>query len=164
MATANRASRPTLNELHDRVMPRTVLGLSALILAFAVGAAFSGVVFYSYYEFRKDKSDEFVKNFDEQYKNAVGQIRSEREEGKAQIQKELEPLRKTRVEGETLQELAKKVEPSVWFVRTLDEGGAPSVGTAFVVASDSEQTLLLTSYATVRAAVRRPGPAVVLRK
>jgi S1-C subfamily serine protease len=165
MATVDQAKRhPSWRELQDRLMPRTVLGLSALILAFAIGAAFSGVVFYSYYEFRKDKSDEFVTNFDEQFQNAVGQIRSEREDAKAQIKKELEPLEKTRVEGATLQDLAKKVEPSVWFVRTLDEGGGPSVGTAFVVASDSEQTLLLTSFTTVRAATRRPGPAVTLRK
>jgi S1-C subfamily serine protease len=165
MATADEATRhPSWREIEHRVMPRTVLGLSALILAFAVGAAFSGVVFYSYYEFRKDKSDEFVKNFDEQFKNAIGQIRSEREDAKAQIQKELEPLQKTRVEGATLQDLAKKVEPSVWFVRTLDEGGGPSVGSAFVVASDDEQTLMLTSFTTVRAATRRPGPQITLRK
>ena len=164
MATADQAARASWRDVPDRLMPRTVLGLSALILAFAIGAAFSGVVFYSYYEFRKDKSDEFVQNFDEQFQNAIGQIRSEREQAKAQIQEELEPLEKTRVEGAALQELAKKVEPSVWFVRTLDEAGGPSVGSAFVVASDSEQTLMITSFTTVRAATRRPGPAVVLRK
>jgi S1-C subfamily serine protease len=38
------------------------------------------------------------------------------------------------------------------------------VGSAFVVASDAEQTLMLTSYSTVRAATRRPGPGVVVRK
>jgi S1-C subfamily serine protease len=52
----------------------------------------------------------------------------------------------------------------VWFVRTLDEAGQPSVGSAFVVASDSNQTFMLTSYTTVRAATRRPGPAVTVRK
>ncbi|MDQ1375387.1 MAG: putative serine protease PepD, partial [Actinomycetota bacterium] len=164
MATADRASRPTLHDLHDRVMPRTVLGLSALILAFAIGAAFSGVVFYSYYEFRKDKSDQFVKDFDNQFKTALDNIKSERENAKAEIRKELEPLRQIAASGDTVSEVAKKVEPSVWFVRTLDEAGQPSVGSAFVVASDSSQTFMLTSFTTVHAATKRPGPQVVVRK
>ncbi|MEY2569620.1 MAG: serine protease Do [Actinomycetota bacterium] len=164
MATADRASRPTLSDLHDRLMPRTVLGLSALILAFAIGAAFSGVVFYSYYEFRKDKSDQFVKDFDNQFKTAIDNIHSERDNARAEIRKELEPLRQIAASGDTVSEVAKKVEPSVWFVRTLDEAGQPSVGSAFVVASDSSQTFMLTSYTTVRAATKRPGPQVVVRK
>ena len=164
MATAGRAPRPSLHEIQDRVMPRTVLGLSALILAFAVGAAFSGVVFYSYYEFRKDKSDQFVKDFEEQFTRAIDNIKSERENAKAEIRKELEPLRQVAAAGGTLAEVASKAGPSVWFVRTLDEAGQPSVGSAFVVASDSDQTFMLASYTTVRAATKRPGPQVVVRK
>ena len=164
MASAGRAPRPSLHEIQERVMPRTALGLSALILAFAIGAAFSGVVFYSYYEFRKDKSDQFVKDFDEQFKRAIDNITSERENAKAEIRKELEPLRQVAAAGSTLSEVASKAEPAVWFVRTLDEAGQPSVGSAFVVASDSDQTFMLTSYTTVRAATRRPGPQVIVRK
>lgn len=164
MATADPATQPPWHDWHTRLMPRTVLGLSALILAFAIGAAFSGVVFYSYYEFRKDKSDQFVEDFDEQFKTALDNIRSERENAKAEIRKELEPLRQVAAAGGTLSDVAKKVEPSVWFVRTLDEAGQASVGSAFVVASDSDQTFMLTSFATVRAATKRPGPQVVVRK
>lgn len=164
MAAANGASRPSLHEIQERVMPRTVLGLSALILAFAIGAAFSGVVFYSYYEFRKDKSDQFVKDFEEQFTRAIDNIKSERENAKAEIRKELEPLRQVAAAGDTLSEVAGKAEPSVWFVRTLDEAGQPAVGSAFVVASDSDQTFMLTSFTTVRAATKRPGPQVMVRK
>jgi S1-C subfamily serine protease len=164
MATGNSASRPPWHDWQERVLPRTALGLSALILAFAIGAAFSGVVFYSYYEFRKDKSDQFVKDFDEQFTRALDNIRSERENAKAEVRKELEPLRQVAASGETLSDVASKAEKSVWFVRTLDEAGQPSVGSAFVVASDSDQTFMLTSYNTVRAATRRPGPQVIVRK
>jgi S1-C subfamily serine protease len=38
------------------------------------------------------------------------------------------------------------------------------VGSAFVVASDGNQTFMLTSFSTVRAATKRPGPQVVVRK
>jgi S1-C subfamily serine protease len=58
----------------------------------------------------------------------------------------------------------KKVSPSVWFVSTLAEDGSPAVGSAFVVFSDAEESFLLTSFETVRAATRRPGPTIELRK
>ncbi|MDQ1445895.1 MAG: serine protease Do [Acidimicrobiaceae bacterium] len=149
-------------------MPRTVLGLSVLILAFAIGAAFSGVVFYSYYEFRKDTSEKrtakFVEGFDQRFATAQKTIDAERENAKAEIAKELEPLKKIRAEGETLDGLVKKSGPAVWFVRTLDGAGQPSVGSAFVVASDNAQSLMLTSFTTVEAATHNPGPQVTVRK
>jgi S1-C subfamily serine protease len=160
--------RSHLGEWHDRLMPRTVLGLAMLILAFAVGSAFSGVIFYSYYEFKKDdtekKVNQFVGGFDKNFKTAIDTIKAEQANAKSDIQKELEPLKKIRAEGETLDALVKKVQESVWFVRTLDGAGQPSVGSAFVVASDSGQTLFLTSYATVQAAAAQPGPAITLVK
>jgi S1-C subfamily serine protease len=154
--------------LRDRLVPRTVLGLSVLILAFAIGAGFSGVVFYSYYEFRRDTSEKrtasFVEGFDERFKTAQQTIEAERENAKSEIQKELEPLKKIRAEGQTLEELVKKVGPATWFVRTLDAAGQPAVGSAFVVASDNSQSLMLTSFTTVEAATRSPGPQVTVRK
>lgn len=152
----------------ERLVPRTVLGMATLILAFAIGTAFSGVAFYSYYEYKKDdavrKVNTFVAGFDERFKTAIETIEAEQENAKAEIQKELEPLKEIRAEGETLEELVKKVSGAVWFVRTLDEAGQPSVGSAFVVASDSDETLLLTSFTVVRAATRSPGPQVFVRK
>ncbi|MGH9179370.1 MAG: S1 family peptidase [Acidimicrobiales bacterium] len=150
------------------VVPRTVLGMAVLILAFAVGSAASGVAFYSYYEFKKDQTEErvanFLQGFDRRFKTATDTIQAERQNAVAEIQKELEPLRRIQAEGGTLEALVEKAKDSVFFVSTLDETGQPSVGTAFAVASDSEQTLLLTSYNTVRAATRAPGPALKVRQ
>ncbi|HUQ39162.1 MAG TPA: S1C family serine protease [Acidimicrobiales bacterium] len=152
----------------ERFLPSTVKGMTALILAFSVGAAFSGTVLYAFYEFRlnrtEDKVSRFVKGFDQRFKTATKTIDAERENAKAEIDKAIEPLRQIRAEGETLEALVKKTQPSVWFVRTLDEAGQPSVGSGFVVASDPDQSLLLTSYTTVRAATQQPGPAVFVRK
>ena len=157
-----------LEHWRERLVPRTVLGMSVLIMAFAVGAAFSGVVFYSYYEFRKDKSEKltatFVDGFDERFDTAKKTIDAESENAKSEIQKELEPLKKIRAEGETLDALIKKAGPAVWFVRTLDSAGQPSVGSAFVVASDSNESLLLASYTTIEAMTRSPGPGMTVRK
>lgn len=152
----------------ERLIPKSVLGMVTLILAFSLGASLVGAVLYAYYEYRLDKTEKtvstFVTGFDERFQNATDTINAEREKAKSEIQAELEPLKQIRAEGETLNELIKKVQPSVWFVRTLDEAGQPSVGSAFVVASDAEQSLLLTSYNTVRAATKQPGPQVVIRK
>lgn len=149
-------------------MPKTVLGMAVLILAFAVGSAASGVAFYSYYEFKKDTTEArvatFLDGFDTRFKTATETIQAERQNALAEIQKELEPLRRIQAEGGTLEALVEKVRGSVFFVSTLDEAGQASVGTAFAVASDSEQTLLLTSYTTVKAATRQPGPALKVRQ
>lgn len=145
-------------------MPKSVLGITVLLLAFAVGSAASGVAFYSYYEFKKDTTEErvatFLEGFDTRFKTATETIQAERQNALADIEKELEPLRRIQAEGGTLEALVEKVKDSVFFVSTLDEAGQPSVGSAFVVASDSEQSLAITSYTTVRAATRQPGPAV----
>jgi S1-C subfamily serine protease len=152
----------------ERLVPKTILGMCMLILATAVGSAFSGAVLYAYYDYRlsqnEKRTQDFVGNFDERFRRATDTIASEREAAKAEVRKELEPIKKIRAEGETLEALAKKAQPSVWFVSTLDEAGQPSVGSAFVVASDGDQTLMVTSFNTVRAATRTPGPAITVRK
>src|SRR5438876_3448634 len=151
----------------DRLLPRSVLGMTMLLLMASLGAAFSGTVLYAYYEYRLNKNEQrvtnFINGFDKQFKGALNAIDTEREDAKNQIKRQLEPLQKVAAEGSTLDNLLKKVSPSVWFVHTLDENGQPSVGSAFVVASDSNQTLLLTSFATVRAASHQPGPQVFAR-
>lgn len=150
------------------LLPRSILGITALVLAFAVGAAFSGAILYSYYEFKKDTTEKrvagFIEGFGGRFDTALATIEAEANNARAEIQKELEPLRKTRAEGQTLESLVKKVEPSTFFVTTLDEAGQPSVGSAFAVASDTQQTLLVTSYTTIKAATRQPGPPVRVRK
>ena len=152
----------------ERLVPKTVLGISMLILATAIGSAFSGTILYAYYDYRlssnEDRIESFTGNFDQRFQTALDTIAAERETAKAEVRKELEPIKKIRAEGETLEALVKKVQPSIWFVSTLDEAGQPSVGSAFVVASDGDQTLMLKSYNTVRAATRAPGPPVKIRK
>src|SRR5687768_15275864 len=152
----------------ERLVPKTILGMVMLILATSIGAAFSGAVLYAYYDYRLSQNEKrigsFVEDFDGRFKTALDTIAAEREAAKNEVRKELEPIKKIRAEGETLEALVKKVQPSIWFVSTLDEAGQPSVGSAFVVASDGEQALMLTSYNTVRAATRAPGPPVKVRK
>jgi S1-C subfamily serine protease len=152
----------------ERLLPRTVLGMSVVLIAAAVGAAFSGTVLYAYYEYRLNQNEEriasFVEGFDDRFQTALDTINAESESAKADIRNELKPLQEIAAEGATLKSLGDSVKESVWFVSTQDEAGQPSVGTAFAIASDDDQTLLLTSWNTVRAASRTPGPALTVRK
>ncbi len=147
-----------------RLLPRSILGISALILAASLGAAFSGAVLYAYYAYRLDRGVEYASTFDERLDTAVKIIETEQEEAKAAVRAELEPLQRLGATGDTLAQLVERVSPSTYFVTTLDEDGAPSVGSAFVVFSDAEQSFLVTSFTTVRAATREPGPAVRVRQ
>ena len=161
----HRAETPMWRE---RLVPKTVLGVSTIILAFAVGSAFSGVAFYAYYQNRLDKNEQFNKDFaskfGEQFDNAKKTIDADANNARAAIQTELEPLKRLAASGDTLSGLLKAAGPSTFFVQTQDEAGQAAVGSAFVVASDAKQSLLLASYTTVRAATRQPGPQIVVRQ
>jgi S1-C subfamily serine protease len=151
-----------------RFVPRSVKGIVAVLVAFSMGASLSGAVLYTYYDYRKTEAEKnanaFVKTFKKRFDTAIKAINAESENAKSEIQAEIEPLKRIRAEGETLDELVKKSSPSLFFVRSLDEQGAASVGTGFAVASDDNQTFVLTSYATIRAATVRPGPAIEVRQ
>ncbi|MCU1376078.1 MAG: putative serine protease [Actinomycetia bacterium] len=151
-----------------RLLPRSVLGITALILAAALGAAFSGAVLYAYYEYRLDTNntsiDKYVTGFDKRLDTAVKIIDKERDDARSAVKQELEPLRQIAASGATISDLLKKTSPSVWFVATQGEDGAPSVGSAFVVFADADQSFLLTSFTTVKASTRKPSPAIELRK
>lgn len=155
-------------EWRERLVPKTVLGISMIILAFAVGSAFSGVALYAYYQNRLDQEAKFNKDFatqfGQQFDNAKKTIDADTTNARAAIQAELAPLTKQAAGGDTLTNLAKAVGPSTFFVQTQDEAGAASVGSAFVVTSDSRQSYLLASYATVKASTRAPGPGIVVRQ
>lgn len=149
-------------------LPTTALGMAALLFFMSIASAFTGAVLYAYYEYRlgqtEDRVDEFEAGFDDALEEALGRIGEERDAAVGQVQSALDDLERFSASGETLSSLLEQAQASVWFVETLDEAGQPSVGSAFVVFADSEQSFLLTSFTTVRAATSSPGPDVVLRK
>jgi S1-C subfamily serine protease len=138
-----------------------------LLLAASIGAAFSGTVLFAYYQHRLNTAEtrvaDYIGGFEGRYEDARETIARERDAAKEDVRKELEPLQELRASGETLQSLINKVKDSVWLVDTQDEFGQPKVGSAFVVTADAERSYLVTSLSVIRAATRRPGPAIVLR-
>ena len=164
-----RSDRVTTRErIGQRVLPKTVVGVVVLMLAAAVGFAFGGTVLYAYYQYKTDKIEKkvnsFVNGFEDRYNKAVADIDKEKEDAKAEVRKEIEPIKELRASGATLKSLVDKVKDSVYLVETQDEFGRPQVGSAFVVTSDAEKSYLVTSLSVVKAATRKPGPPIQLRK
>lgn len=150
--------------LWGRVLPRTALGLATLLFFMAVAAAFSGAALFAYYRFELDDTRERVAQLEgeiaddlEFAEQAIGQ---RTDEATAEIEGLLDELEQFTASGQTVDELLESVGPSVFLVKSIDEAGQPSVGTAFVLFSDSERSFLLTSFTTVRAATVEPGPGV----
>jgi S1-C subfamily serine protease len=151
-----------------RLLPRSILGITALLLAASIGAAFSGAIFYAFYQYRLDNNetaiDKYVQGFDKRLQTALKIIDNERDQARSAVKKDLEPLRQLAASGQTIDDLRKKVNDSVWLVDTRNEDGSPSAGSAFVVFADGDQSFFLTSFNTVRAASKKPGPGIQLHK
>ena len=151
-----------------RFVPTTALGLAGALFLASVASAFTGAVLYAFYEYRlgqtEDRVAAFEAGFEDEVATALEEIGAERDAAVGQVQSQLDDLEKFAASGETLATLLEQTAPSVWFVSTLDEAGQPSVGSAFVVFSDSEQSFLLTSYNTIRAATAEPAPSITVRK
>lgn len=154
--------------LRYRVLPRSVVGISMLILAFAIGAGFSGVVLFSYYQYKQNQADAkvnaLITGYKGQFAKAGADLNAAVAAAKANIASQLKGVESIQAGPSQIASLVKQVAPSVYFVHTLDAAGQPSVGTAFVVSSNASQSLLLTSYTTVTAATHAPGPQVSVSK
>jgi len=157
----------TTNRLR-RALPDTALGLAGMLFLMSIAAAFSGAVLYAYYESRQEatnnKVEAFFRDYAKSIDDATKTVQAEGEHAKQDIRNQLDELQKFAASGETLTGLLGKAAPSVFFVSTLDDSGGPSVGSAFVVFADSQQSFLLTSFTTIEAATRSPAPAITLRK
>lgn len=162
------ALRPGETPFRHRILPRSVIGIVAMLLAGAVGFAFAGTILYAYYQSRLDKVEQrvadYIDEFEGRYESAREQITKDRDQAKDEIRREIEPIKQLSASGQTLSGIIGAVKDSVYLVETQNDFGEPSIGTAFVLTSDSEKSYLVTSLSVVKSATRRPGPAIVVRK
>ncbi len=147
-----------------RILPRSVIGICLLLLSTALAVGAISAALYMNYAYKKDRSEALVQGLDRRIEQGSAKIDAEATNAQARIQDELAPLSKLAATGDTLANLLNTSKAAMWVVRTFDEAGAPTVGTAFVVAADGQRSFLLTSYDVIRAATRAPGPAVTLRQ
>lgn len=136
-----------------------------LLLFAMMGAAFggSGAFFWAHFNTQINELREQTKDFDKRSADAQGQIDTMRNQAITDINQQIKPIAPYIAESKTIQ-LATLFSPYVWLVRTQDENGNPSVGTAFPVTTDDTTTLMVTSLNTVKAASITPAPEIVLTK
>lgn len=163
----NSDADPDAPTFWQRILPDTILGLASLLFFMSIAAAFSGAALFAYYRFELDETRQRVVEVESAIADQVEAgkqiLEQDTAEATAEIDALLDELEQFAASGQTLDELLEGVAESVFVVSTLDENGQASVGTAFVLFSDSERSFLLTSYTTIRAATASPGPAVTVR-
>ncbi len=159
---------PGRSKRRHRILPRTVIGISFMLLALSVGVAFAGAGFYAYYDNRLAANEEeiaqFVEGFDAQFVDASNSINELRGDSLEQIRDELQPLGEYVSEQNGVVNLPDLVGPSVYQLRTANERGAPVAGTAAAVAKHPNGTVFVTSYSLVKSSTIRPSPAIELLK
>jgi S1-C subfamily serine protease len=142
--------------------------VACLILALAIGAGFSGVVLFSYYQYKlnqtNDKVNSLISGYKTAFTNAEGNLNAAVNAAKQNIQSQLNAVQQLQANPAAIASLVKQLGPSTYFVHTLDASGQPSVGSAFVISSNASRSLLLTSYTTVAAATHAPGPTVYIQQ
>jgi len=110
--------------------------MAAIVLSASIGAAFSGAILYSYYEYRLQKTNDrvntLITTYQKEFQSATGDLANQANQAKSQIQNALGPLNE--LTGAALVSLDKKLAPSVFFVSTTDQNVQPSVGSAFAIA------------------------------
>ncbi len=159
---------PGRQKLRHRILPRTVIGISTMLLAAGIGAAFSGAAFYAYYDDRLAENERtvarFVEGFDQQFTDAAGALDEMRIEAVGTIRDELGPLEDYVSDADGVISLPAAAGPSVWLVETRDEQGRLRTGSAFAIIGHEGGTALVTSYSVVLASTTEPGPGIELLK
>jgi S1-C subfamily serine protease len=151
-----------------RILPRTVIGLTAMLLVAAIAAGASGAVLYAYYDWRltqnEDRVGDLAEGLETRLTDANVAVENATNDAVEQVRQEGDALRELINDQNRIADLLPLISESVWYVSTLDDSGRASVGSAFVVSGSSDGSLLLTSYATVSAATVDPAPEITLRK
>ncbi len=150
-----------------RILPRTVLGISSMLLFFGLGVGLAGAVLYAYYDWRLSENEQRVGELSQSLERrllaANEELNISSDNAIQAIRQEAAPLRSLLQQERVVGDLTGRMNGSVWFVETLDENGGPAVGSAFVAASDDSRSLLVTSYGAVAAGTTEPAPTITVR-
>jgi hypothetical protein len=156
-----------LEKRRYRILPRSVIGIAAMLLFFGLGVGVAGAALYAYYDWRLSENEQRVGELSESLQRrleAANEGQATASDNAVQnIRNEMSGLRPLLESERIANNLTGRLEGSVWFVETLDENGAPAVGSSFVAASNDDQSLLVTSFGAVAAGTTQPGPTITVR-
>ena len=159
---------PGREKRRHRILPRTVIGICTMLMSAGIGAGFSGAAFYAYYDDRLAENEEqvagFVETFDTQFADAALAIEGQRDAALDDVRAELLPLEAYVADANGVATLPDTAGPSVWSIRTLDDAGRSTSGTAFAVVDHLGGVGLITQLDIVQAATVSPAPPIELVK
>jgi len=159
---------PGKQKLRHRILPRTVIGISTMLMCAGIGAAFSGAAFYAYYDNRLADNEQtvarFVEGFDQQFTDAAGAIDDLRVGAISEIRSELDPLKDQITDAEGVTQLPVTIGESVWMLETRNEDGQIANGSAFAIVGHQGGTAFVTSHSLVIASTTAPSPGIDLVK
>lgn len=145
------------------IFTRSVLVWMFIFMVCGVAFGASAAFWWSQFNSEVAQIRGETSTFSDQVENAAGVLESQRADALSEIETAMAPVERLAQPGLAPQ-VASNAAASVFFVETLDDNGAPSVGSAFVVGNTEDQSLLLTSLASVAASTTAPGPGITLRQ
>ena len=144
------------------IVPKTLAGLALWLVLIAMGMAASGVVLFSFYQYKLNNmeqridqfSTEFEKDFEKRSKEFSALVKS----SKAEIEK---ASRGAGSRTNEVNSLLEKVGPSVAYISGLDTAKQPSVGSGFIVTSSSNESWVITNFHLVAGSAAAKSPVKV---
>jgi len=159
---------PGREKRRHRILPRTVIGICTMLMSVGIGAGLAGAGFYAYYDDRLADNEAqvagFVETFDTQFTDAALAIEGQRDAALEDVRAELLPLEAYVADANGVSTLPDTAGPSVWSIRSLDDNGRATSGSAFAVVDHQGGTGLITQLDVVSASIVTPAPAVELVK
>jgi len=141
------------------IITRSILVWWLIFALVGLSSGLTAAYFWTHFNDEIRNLKEENANLQETIDAAKADIETQRAAALQDVNDALKPLETLALESQGVA-LAGQYSESVWFVNTLDAEGAPSVGTAFVVQSNDQQSILLTSFDVVKEGVIVPGPEV----
>jgi len=159
---------PGREKRRHRILPRTVIGICTMLMSAGIGAGFAGAAFYAYYDDRLAENEEqvagFVETFDTQFADAAMAIEWQCDSALEDVRAELLPLESYVADSNGVATLPDTVGPAVWSIRSLDDAGRATTGTAFALVEHQGGSGLITDLEVVRASTVTPAPPIELVK
>ena len=139
-----------------------------MLMSAGIGAGFAGAAFYAYYDNRLAENEEqvagFVETFDTQFADAALAIEGQRDGALEDLRAELLPLEAYVIDTNGVATLPDSAGPAVWSIRSFDDDGRATAGTAFALVAHEGGSGLITELDIVRSSTVTPAPPIELVK
>lgn len=130
------------DEAYGSILPRTLVGVAAWILLFALGVSLSGLVFFGIYQSRVNSLEDRLLKTEQEFNKRLDQEIKKLEQ---EIKTSAASPQSLRVSTSESERLTTTVSTSVARVEGQNSGGKPTRGSGIVVKSTGSESWILTN-------------------